>query len=128
MAVIEEAIYTKLAAAVTTAGARIYPVTLPAEPTFPAIVYTRVSTVRYRVLSTGFSHLARPRFQFICWAERYEDAKILANEIIAELDSYSGSVSGEVIQSSFADQESDFYEPTRKIYGVLVEFLIAHTE
>ena len=127
MSVIEEAIVSILIAAATAAGSRIYPQLLPPEVTLPAIAYTRISTPRVRSL-TGFSHLARPRFQLTAWANSKNAAKTLADEIFAVLDSYSGTVLGVIIQISFADNELDTYEPTPEMYGVLTDYMIAHTE
>jgi len=125
--VVEQSLQTILIAAGTTAVDRIYPLVLPPDVTLPAIAYTRISSPRLHCL-TGFSHYARPRFQFTAWALTYEAAKDLANEIRVALDGYLGTVGGVNIQSSFAENELDMYEPQSGFYGVLVDFFIAHGE
>jgi len=127
MAVIEEALRAILIAAATSAASRIYSQTLPEEVTLPAIGYTRVSTPRTRSLS-GFSKLANPRFQYICWAASTNEAKTLADEVFTAIDGYQATASGVEIQSAFIDNEISVYDPESKRYGVLVEILVAHTE
>jgi len=124
---IEEALRSILVTAATTAGERIYPLSLPADPTLPAIVYTRISTPRLRSL-TGFAGLARPRLQFLAWASSYAAAKVLADEIRTALDGYQGTVSGLQIQSSFAENELAMLEPQTGRYGIPADFIVAHVE
>ena len=124
---IAEALRKLIVDAATTAGARVYPLALPPDPTLPAVSYTRISTPRTRSL-TGFSHLAWPRFQFTAWAVTYAAAKVLVDEIIVALDDYSGTVDGVVIQSSHIENEMSMYEPITGFYGMPLDFVIAHTE
>ncbi len=127
MSVIEEALVSILIAAATTAGARIYPLVLPSNPTLPAVSYNRVSTPRVHSLS-GYSHLSKPRIQFTAWALTYAAAKVLANEVRAALDVYVGTILGVAIQSAFADNELDMFEPRSKLYHVPVDYIVAHYE
>jgi len=111
----------------TIAGTRIYPDVLPPQVTLPAISYSRISTARVRSLS-GNSHLAMPRFQFTAWATTYALARQLMDEIIVDLNDYSGVVGGITIQATRIDNELDNYDPTSGIYSVIADFIIAHTE
>lgn len=70
-------------------GTRVYPLRLPAKPTLPAIVVTRISGVRATHLH-GQASLARPRIQVDCWAQKSDDASALGALCRQQLDSYSG--------------------------------------
>ncbi|OGO04004.1 MAG: hypothetical protein A2Y91_03500 [Chloroflexi bacterium RBG_13_54_8] len=111
----------------TIAGDRVYPQVLPPKVTLPAISYNRISTPRVRSLS-GSSHLAMPRFQFTAWAITYEEARFLMDEIKADLNDFSGTVGGMIIQASKVENELDRYEPTPGIYGIIADFIVAHTD
>lgn len=110
----------------TTAGDRIYPLVLPPQVTLPAVAYQRITTVRDRVLS-GFNGYQSNRFQFTSWAERYEDTRYLADEIITALEDYSGTIGGTTIQAIAVAGEVDLYEPESKRYGIATDFMITYS-
>jgi hypothetical protein len=111
-------------AALTT---RCYPVMLPQNPTYPLILYTKISGERAHHLS-GVSGHAHPRFQVEAWAETYTAAKTLAEAIREALDGYMGTDSGVEIGSCLIDSEHDIYEPELKVYRVLQDYMIWHEE
>ncbi|MFA5546647.1 MAG: DUF3168 domain-containing protein [Sphaerochaetaceae bacterium] len=110
--------------AITT---RCYPVTLPQSPTYPLILYTKISGDRDHVLQ-GASGMAHPRFQIDAWAETYTAAKTLADAIREALDGYRGTASGTRIGSCLIDSERDIYESEIKIYRVSQDYLVWHDE
>lgn len=110
--------------AITT---KCYPVKLPQSPTYPLILYTKISGMRDHVLS-GASGRAHPRFQVEAWAETYSGAKTLADAIRNALDDYSGTASGTVIHSCLIDSERDVYESEIEKYRVIQDFFIWHEE
>jgi len=91
-------------------AARIYPIVLPQKPTFPAITYQDISTVRDRT-AQGPSGLAFARIQFDCWAAAapgapgYASAKALLAAVRAALDGFTGNRAGVEIQD--ASMEGD---------------------
>ena len=110
--------------AITT---RCYPVTIPQSPTYPLILYTKISGDRIHHLSGPAGH-AHPRFQIDSWAETYTGAKTLAGAIRNALDGYSGTAAGTVITSCLIDSERDTYENEIKIHRVIQDYFIRHTE
>lgn len=126
---IEEAIHDILVAdssvkAITT---RCYPSTLPQNPTYPLILYAKVTGERINDLS-GPSGMAHPRFQIEAWAETYAAAKSLANAIRVCLNGYRGT-SGTVRIGSFLIQsERDIYEPEAACHRVVMDYTIWHNE
>ena len=106
--------------AITT---RCYPVTIPQSPTYPLILYTRISGVRDHHLQ-GPSGIVRTRMQIEAWAETYSGAKTLAAAIRGALDGYTGPAIG----SCLLDNERDIYEPELNVYRVVYDFQILDEE
>jgi hypothetical protein len=110
--------------AITT---RCYPVKLPQNPTYPLILYTKISGMRDHHL-TGPSGHAHPRFQIEAWAETYAGAKTLSEAIRGALDGYTGTASSTKISSCLLDSERDVYESEIEVYRVIQDYLIWHDE
>ena len=106
---------------------RCYPVTIPQSPTYPLILYTKITGMRDHHLRGPSGH-AHPHFQIEAWAETYTGAKFLASAIRVALDGYSGTVLGVVIGSILIDSERDIYESEIKIYRVISDWYIWHKE
>lgn len=126
---IEEAIHDILVtdSSVKAITTRCYPSTLPQNPTYPLILYAKVTGERINDLS-GPSGMAHPRFQIEAWAETYAAAKSLANAIRVCLNGYRGT-SGTVWIGSFLIQsERDIYEPEAACHRVVMDYAIWHNE
>ena len=125
MALIEATLRAYLAAHAGLAalvGGRIYPIRLPQGTGLPAVCYRRVSGVRKHNVN-GLTLVARPRFQFDCWAYSYAEAKAVAEEVRQALNGYHGAGWDSVI-----DNDLDTYEPESGLYRTIVDALIWHTE
>jgi len=130
MSIIEEALVAKLKA--TTAvtdlvAARIFPVIMPLDPTFPGMTYAKVFPGR-QYSQSGPSGLARGRFQFTCWGATYASAKNVANAVISTLDGLSDTLSGVRVDSITNASEIDGYDREAKSYYVAVDFYVWHNE
>jgi hypothetical protein len=110
--------------AITT---RCYPVKTPQKPTYPLIVYHKISGWRDHHLQ-GASGLANPRFQIESWAKTYEGAKTLSEAIRGALDGYTGTADGTKIGSCLLENENDFYEHEIEIYRIVQDYLVWHEE
>ena len=110
--------------AITT---RCYPVTIPQSPTYPLILYTKITGMRDHALRGASGH-AHPRFQIEAWAETYTEVKTLADAIRNALDDYSGTVLGTVIGSCLIDSERDMYESEIGVYRILQDYFVWHEE
>lgn len=111
-------------AAITT---RCYPVKIPQSPTYPLILYTKISGMRDHVL-TGPSGHAHPRYQVEAWAETYAGAKTLADAIRDALDGYSGTAQGTTIHSCLIESERDVYESEIEVYRIIQDYFAWHEE
>lgn len=128
MAVIEEAIVALIKSqSPAIAGGRIYPVVAPQNATYPLITFEKISGERVRALEGPLGR-ARPRIRFHCWAEKYADAKTLANQVRRLLDGFAGTVSGVQIDSSTLDSEQDLYEDQVDTHQIVLDFFISHLE
>ena len=110
--------------AITT---RCYPGKIPQDPTYPLIVYYKVTGMRDHHLQ-GPSRLAHPRFQVEAWATTYDAAKTLANAIREALDGYKGTVGTVVIGSILIESERDVYEDAVSCHRVIMDFYCWHSE
>lgn len=110
--------------AITT---RCYPGSLPQNPTYPLILYYKVTGMRDHHLQ-GPSGLAHPRFQVEAWATTYDAAKTLANAIREALDGYSGTQGTVVIGSILMESERDTYEEAVSCHRVIMDYMAWHSE
>jgi hypothetical protein len=126
---IEKAIRSILIADTTVKAitTRCYPATLPQDPTYPLIVYYKVTGMRDHHLQ-GPSGLAHPRFQVEAWATTYDAAKALANAIREALDGYSGTQGTVRIGSILIESERDTYEDAVSCHRVIMDFYVWHSE
>jgi len=125
---IEKAIRSILIADTTVKAitTRCYPGVIPQSPTYPLIVYYKVTGMRDHHLQ-GPSGLAHPRFQVEAWATTYDAAKALANAIREALDGYSGTQGTVVIGSILIESERDVYEDAVSCHRVIMDFFVWHS-
>ena len=110
--------------AITT---RVYPGYVPQDPTYPLIVYMKVTGERDHHVQ-GPSGFAHPRFQVEAWAETYAAAKALANAIRAKLDGYTGTTGTVKIRSTLIESEQDIYESALPCHRISMDFIVWHDE
>lgn len=106
---------------------RLHEDVLPQEPTLPAVVWQRISNLRFYSQS-GPSGLARPRVQFACWSTTKLEAIRVANAVLAALDGFSGLMSTVEVGAAFNEGEGDYYDPVTGMRRVLLDFEIYHKE
>ena len=103
-------------------GTRVYPMMLPQGPTFPAIVYQRISTVPDMLVDgPGFAPI---RMQLSMWATTCDGARTLADAVVTALHGYHG---GELRLSRLINLLDD-YEPDTKLFRVIADFRVHHTQ
>lgn len=130
---IEQALYNRLsthAGLAALVGSRIYPVRLPLRPDYPAVSYFRVSRSMRRAFGGTVSG-QETRFQFDCWAKTYAGGKDVADQVIAALDGFSGTMGGsggvEVQAVYLENEQDDDFEDSADLYHTIVEFMIWHS-
>lgn len=109
------------------AGSRVYPVKLKEGATLPAVTYQRVSTARTYAHAAA-SGLAHPLFQITAWGKQYEEARALADAIIAALNGYRGGMGQSSALASFLDSEVALYDPDAMAFQVALTVSIWHHE
>ena len=78
---------------------------IPADPTFPLIVYRRVSTPELHV-----SAYVEPRFQFDCWAETDTGADDVAAALRTALEGYHGAMGSTHVHAKVLNRIDDYDE------------------
>ncbi len=114
---IQEQLVALITAGATGVGGRLYALTAPDLVTTPYSVYTRVFFNSENVLS-GNSGLVNTRMQIDVYSKTAAEAAAIATQIDALMAGWS------VQNVSLPGQ--DFYEPTVKLYRVLLEYSIWH--
>ena len=104
---------------------RIYAQKLPQEATFPSLVYNRISTQR-TYSHSGDSNFTKPRIQYSCFAETYEDAKDLAEQIVSEMSGFKGTAGTATIYSTFVENELDSLDSESKLYFIPVDLMVTY--
>ncbi len=112
----------------TLISTRLYSVKMPQSPTFPLIVYTKISGFREHDMDG--STIAAPRIQYDSWAQTYAGAKALADALRERLDSYAGPVGSpaETVHFAYLLNERDFYDDDLQVFRVSMDFEIWHNE
>ena len=108
-------------------GDRLHDMVLPQSPTLPAVVWQRISTTRVHSQS-GASRLARPRFQFTCWATTTLAAIQVAGALREALDGYGGRMGMVENVAIFGEGENAGLDPETGLRNVALDFFIWHSE
>lgn len=106
---------------------RLYPQVLPQKVELPAVAYTSVSIERLHALNkdTGF---AKHRLQFACYAKALIHAVETSELIRAQLQDFSGDMSGIYIGGVLIMSETSDYESATGLYCVRLEFEFQYEE
>jgi len=114
-------------------GTRIYGLRKPQNTALPCLTVQRISTAREQTHDTsGASDLASPRFQFDAWAELYETAKPIVDELRAVLNGKRGTIgvgaNQVTIQNALVDNEVPEIEPEMNLFRARSDYIIWHVE
>lgn len=106
-------------------GSRISPIKRAHGEALPALVYQQIAGPRVRSHS-GDSGLVHPTIQFTAWGKTYAQAKTLAKQLIAALESYHGTTGSTIFEASFVELEQDGVAPDANDFFVTVDVIIWH--
>jgi hypothetical protein len=111
-------------------GDRIYPNRLKEGAVIPAISWNRVSARRIYTFDAfeDTDAWTQARIQVNCWAYTAEEAIEVGEAVLLALSGYDGDMSGQLIGSSFADNELDMYEAPTKFHRRILDFLISYED
>lgn len=110
---LEETLVTVL----ESTGKPVYSLSVPTNGTYPCIVYQRISSFTFR--SHSKNELERPRFQVTCWANKYSDAKSLAESVKTALD-----LNRVNFELATKENEIDNKETETGLYSKVLDFFI----
>lgn len=121
---VETALFTRLtsthAGTAALIGTRCYPLRLPQKPTFPAVVYQRVSSSG----QIGTTDRRTPRLQLSCWATTYAGARALAVQVRAALEEYADAT----IRMGRVVNEIDDFDETTELQRVILDAFLTVNE
>jgi hypothetical protein len=112
---------------VPLAGGRVHAMKLPQDPTLPALVFIRVSTMP-TYSHSGFSNFTEARFQISCWAATYMAARQLAAQVRTALDGYSGAMGTTQIGHCLCASDRDIYEPEPQRFHAPLDYMIGYKD
>lgn len=125
--IIESAIYSLLTTNSnidTLLKKRVYPEgEVPDKPTVPFVAYNRIATAHTNRTHSGKTYNTY-RFQLDCYAKSSMDAKMLAQTIVDELDSYKGTVGSWRVDALFIEDTRDSYQSETNEFICSVELVI----
>lgn len=111
---------------------RIYPVVLPEKPTYPAITYKQISGRRLQGTHDD-PGVAIVTLQLTAFAQSFDAAKALTEQIRLALERYGTAVTGTVIDGITVyditiGSDADDYVPELDIFAVATDFTVTFQE
>jgi hypothetical protein len=107
----------------TSAGNRVYPMVIPQDGTFPAVVYQQISENRTHLFGAD-APVKRVRVQVSSFAQTYAAAQELSAEVEARLSRFRGEAGGVTAVDSFLDNTLSNYESDTGVYRVIQDFTV----
>lgn len=114
--------YAGLSALIST---RLYPNVIPETAPAPAVAYQRISRQRWRSRD-GYSGKSVSRYQFTAVGDTPSDARDVALQIVAALESFAGTMDGLTVDVAMVDDERDDYLPRSQEYTEQVDVDVIH--
>ena len=108
--------------------ARIYPMVLPQNHIFPAIVYSVVDKEKGVNFDSSSEKFTETFVQVDSITESYQTMKELSLKVFNALNNFSGTNSGNVIYSISQESYSEIYEDALEAYRASNVFKINHIE
>ena len=128
---ISSGLYSYLAAQAaisTLVSARIYPVILPQDPTYPAITFNIDGIRDTFTFNDGQTSFVGADIQIDAWATTQKGAEDLAAAINNALQNHTGDMGGVVVNRCFREAQVDIYESTVNAYRRSLSYVCWHTE
>jgi len=104
---------------------RIYAMVLPQAPVYPAVTYQLISSVRDSAMGTDTGNVTT-NFQISIWNDSgFAAAKAVKEQVRACLQRWGD---GDTVITTFIENEVDLYQPEVRIWHIVVDIRIHHTE
>ncbi len=112
--------------------ARIYPMILPQQPTYPAVTYQRIDGPRESALNSDMG-IPNPRIQIDAWGSSYASALAVAEQIRAALVRQVWTENGVSVLDALIDDDRDLFEDDvqeggQRIFRRSLDLIIRHRE
>jgi Protein of unknown function (DUF3168) len=109
---------------------RIYPNKLKEGCNIPAISWNRVSARRIYTHDSfeDTDAWVQARIQINCWSNTPVEAMEVGEAVLVALSGFEGDMSGQLVGSSFADNEFDEYQAPTKYHRRIMDFLISYED
>jgi hypothetical protein len=98
----------------TYVGDRVYPATLPENPTYPCITYRQLSHLAHPIVNVQY-----PTFQIDLWTETYAANVELADTIINTHDRVKSITDGYEMRFNYLTYTNMFDREARICHGVM---------
>lgn len=111
-------------------AARIYPNVLPQAPTYPAVSFFLVDSVRWHAMGADTGDV-ESRVQVDAWDEQPTGAIALGAAVRAGLSRFNGTVASVVVQDIYIENELGLPEPgvaTGGVFRQMQDFRVVHKE
>lgn len=124
---VESTLYSRLttfAGLVALVVKRVYPLIIPQGAAYPAVTYQRISTEPREVAMGGDPGIARARIQVTAWANTFDDAKDVGNQVRLALERWNPTG----VFDTYIIAENDLYDEEAYKFGVAIDAQVVHTE
>lgn len=116
----------------TSPNDRVYPVVLPEKPTYPAITYRQIDSTRLQGPHSD-PGVATVRVQVTAFAESFDAAKALAEQIRLALERYGTAITGTdiagvTVYDITIGSDADSYIPELDLFAISTDFSVTHQE
>ena len=101
---------------------RVYPVKRPQGSGLPALTYFDVLTIPIANHISGSGNLMQSRIQVDAWGATYSDVTTLGETVRRQIDQFSGTKDGIVIQLIMWESKLDDYDELAKTHRVIQDF------
>lgn len=108
-------------------GARIYPDSLPQDPTLPATVFFSISDPS-DYSQDGQSSWKEQRFQFDCWAKDPMAAITLKNTLRSALGGFKGLLGATAVYAVFVENGRTMNDDETGVYRRVLEIVFQYKE
>ena len=119
--------YTGLTDLVGTSPVRVYPLKLPQNPTYPAVTYCRVSTVRPSAMGSDTGD-AQSRVQVDSWDSTELGTLNVSEQVRAALQRWTGTAGGVQVTHGHVANQMMVYEEDVQKWRVIQDFILWQKE
>lgn len=107
-------------------GTRIYPNLQPQQVADKSVTFRRISSQRVSAMGAD-TGLVRARYEFDAWADNYDDARAIADQLRLCFQRWN-TTTGTVVQDVYVLNDVELYEDDTQTHHVAVDFEFIYRE